>query len=83
MVIVVKKKRGREMECELSDLIEGKLDGEDNETGAVDGAAWTARNSIKAIGRLVDTLVSKGIITLDDAKTVAGLHELDEIRIKK
>ncbi len=40
--------------------------------GAVENAQQTANNTAAALGRLVEVLESKGIMTLDDILKVAG-----------
>lgn len=46
----------------FEELAEGALDGSGYETGRLEAAAQTADNSAAAIGKLIELLVSKGVI---------------------
>lgn len=73
MVQVIETRWGKNEGYNLSRLIERTLDPVDNESGAVEAAARTADNCAEALGLLIDLLVSKNAITLDDALRVAGM----------
>ncbi len=69
MVQVIENRWGKNEAHTLSRLIERTLDPVDNESGA----ARTADNCAEALGLLIDLLVSKNAITLDEALRVAGM----------
>jgi hypothetical protein len=73
---------GHELESELHDFVANGLDGGDIETGALEAASWTAQNCAKAIGKLVDMLFEKGVLTIDEVKELAGERYAD-IRVKE
>jgi len=58
------------------------LDGEDYDRGALEEAQATADNCAEAIGRLVEILHGRGILTLDDAGKIAGtpIIEVEDTR---
>lgn len=47
-----------------------KLDGDDYGMGAVEAVTVTARQNSEAIGRLLDLMTEKGLISIDDAIAV-------------
>lgn len=54
----------------LEDYAESKLDGDDYGKGAMEAAADTARNNSQAIGRLLDLMAEKGLVSAEEAATV-------------
>mgnify|MGYP000951285774 CR=1 FL=1 len=57
----------------LENYAANQLDGDDYGVGRLEAAAATAENNSRAIGRLLDILAAKNVITADEAvKTVEG-----------
>lgn len=57
----------------LEQYAEGHLDGDDYGKGAMEAAADTARNNSKAIGRLLDLLSEKHLVTAEEVvATIEG-----------
>ena len=54
----------------LEDYAEFKLDGNDYGKGAMEAATDTARNNSQAIGRLLDLMAEKGLVSAQEAATV-------------
>ena len=54
----------------LEDYAESKLDGDDHGKGAMEAAADTARNNSQAIGRLLDLMADKGLVSAEEAATI-------------
>jgi hypothetical protein len=76
-VIEIRNFGRKEEEVRLSRLVEDTLDGNDCETGAVEGASATARNATSAIGELLSLMVSKQMISLDEALKIIGAQHRD------
>lgn len=64
-------------EHELKDYITNELDGSDYERGALEEAAATGDNVAKAFGRLVERLVTKGKLDLNDVHYVVVGYDSD------
>ena len=77
MVDVIENKYGVSHKSTLRNLIIKSLDANDNETGAVEGANWTAINAAEAVAKLIDLLVEKTVITLDEALDLGGIYHKD------
>ena len=54
----------------LEDYAEFRLDGSDYDRGIVEAAAATAQNNSKAIGRILDLLSSKQLVTAEEVATI-------------
>lgn len=65
----------------FEELAEGALDGSDYETGRLEAAQQTANNSVAVIGRLIDLLVEKAVITPREGLTVLTQGYYDRINI--
>lgn len=46
----------------------------DNDGGQVESAKYTAENAVNALGRLVETLHEKGLLTTDEVQQVLDLY---------
>lgn len=62
---------------------ECKLDGDGFESGVIEATAETARNNSKAIGRLLDLLASKGLVSASEAGGVIDPYLVGSIRFEK
>jgi len=56
----------------LEDYAESKLDGDDYGKGTMEAAADTARNNSQAIGRLLDLMADRGLVSAEEAATIVG-----------
>ena len=54
----------------LEQYAEYRLDGDDYGKGAMEAAADTARNNSKAIGRLLDLLSEKHLVTAEEVAAI-------------
>lgn len=68
--ILIKSYSSIEEQRGLADAIAGVLDGSGYERGAVEAASAGVDNCARAIGRLVELLHAKGVLTLDEAAQV-------------
>ena len=51
----------------------------ERDDGQVENAGWTARNAALALGRLVETLHEKGLLTTDEVQRVLDLYEYEAV----
>ena len=54
----------------LEEYAEYRLDGDDHGKGQMEAATDTARNNSKAIGRLLDLLATKNLVTAEEVATI-------------
>ena len=54
----------------LKDYAELMLDGDDYGNGVIEATANTARNNSQAIGRLLDLMAEKGLVSAEEITTV-------------
>ena len=60
-----------------------QLDGDDYDSGVLEVAAKTAENNSEAIGRLLELLVTIGIINLNDVMKVVSRYADDKDTIEE
>ena len=66
----------------IEDYTEAELDSSQFANGLVEAAASTAANNSRAIGRLVDCLYGKGILTADEVLEVVEGALIGNIEIQ-
>lgn len=81
MVKVIEDKWGKAKEHDLVELIANEISG-NLDDGIVEAARQTADGAAMAVARMLDLLVSKQVISLDEALVVAGFQKWhNEIRL--
>ena len=56
---------------------EDALSGDDNQSGILEVTSRTATNNSKAIGRLLEVLILRGVIITEDVQYVLGCGEIE------
>jgi len=56
----------------IEEYTEYRLDGYDYGVGQIEATTAIAKNNAKALGRLLDLLVTKGLVTAEETGTVVG-----------
>ena len=59
----------------IPDLVSRSLNGDDYDRGALEASRATADATSRALGRLVEVLVGKKLLTVDELSQVAGIFE--------
>lgn len=59
----------------ISDYVSGTLESCDYEDGRLESASRVANNSARAIGRLVEILQHKGILSLEEVSEIAAGYD--------
>jgi len=70
-------------DTEVKDYIINCLDGNDYDRGALEATRKTADNACEAIGKLINILANKGLLTATEIKDIAGDFMSDSIEFVK
>ena len=75
----VKVKRWAEapLEYNLVVLVESEMSGDDYDTGALEAARATADNCSETLGHLLELLIERGIIGVNDIPRILGMYETE------
>ncbi len=75
MNLVLSDFMGRNRSITIAGAVGEACDGDGYDTGALEAAAATARNTSEVLGRLVATLADKGVLDLADIRSITGLGD--------
>jgi hypothetical protein len=73
MKIRVRHWMGKEIEMSVSSMIKREVDGRDHDRGSIEAATAGLDLCGEVIGRLVEALADKGLLSEDDVRRIAGV----------
>ena len=64
-------------ECDLVVLVRSEMSGDDYDTGALEAARATADNCSEALGHLLELLIEREIVGVNDIPRILGMYETE------